>query len=198
MIFWARRLMPTPDSAPDALPLANVPADALVRVGYLFRPHGVKGEVKVNPDATDDPDRFTQWTTVYAGHKPDAVRSLTIASARMQQTKRGLTVIVGFEEIGGRTAAEAIAKQNLYVHEEALDLGDGQAFVHDIIGMDVITEDGDAIGTVTAIMPSPGHDILVVARPHAGEALIPAVDEFVVALDLNAAHLVIRPIEGLL
>lgn len=177
---------------------ADVPAAALVRVGYIFRPHGVKGEIKVDPDATDDPHRFDTLPTVYVGRQPEAVQAFPVLSVRMQQTKRGTTVIARLEGVDDRDAAEAIAKRNVYAHEDDLDLGSDEAFVHDVTGMEVVTDDGDDVGTVTAIMPSPGHDVLVVSRPDGREALIPVVDAFILDMDLGSERLVIRPIDGLL
>lgn len=177
---------------------ANVPASALVRVGYIFRPHGVKGEIKVNPEATDDPERFYDLDQVYVGHDPQSTRPHRIASVRLQETKRGITVILRLDDVEGRTAAEGIAKQNLYAHEDDLDLSADEVFIHDIVGVEVVSEAGDVLGAVSGVMQLPGHDVLVVARPNADDALIPAVEEFVVDLDLESGRLVLRPIEGLL
>lgn len=185
-------------SSPSRPPSADVPANALVRVGYIFRPHGVKGEIKVDPEATDDPERFYDLDRVYVGHDPESVRRHRITSVRLQETKRGITVILRLDGVDGRTAAEAIAKQNLYAHEDDLDLSLDEVFIHDVVGVEVVSEAGNALGTVSGVMQMPGHDVLVVARPDADDALIPAVEAFVVDLDLETRRLTLRPIDGLL
>lgn len=190
---------PSPDSAPDrAASSPDVDPASLVRVGFVYRPHGVHGEVKVNPDDTDDPTRFETFDAVYVGHRPHEAAPYAIASVRYQETKRGVTVILRLDAVDSRDAAEAIAKANVYAHEDDLDLGDEELFIHDLIGMDVVTDDGDPVGTVGNLLQLPGHDVLVVTRPDAAEGMIPLVDEFVLDVDFDANRVVVRLIEGLL
>jgi len=61
-----------------------------------------------------------------------------------------------------------------------------------------VTEAGEDIGTVSNVLPHPAHDVYVVHRTGHPEQMIPAVDEFIVAIDLDAEQIVIRPIDGLL
>lgn len=184
-----------PSSAPS---YTDVDPDALVRVGFVFRPHGVQGELKVDPEATDDPRRFESFDTVYVGSRRQAVAEHTVASVRYQETKRGTTVILRLQDVQSRTDAEAVTKHTLFVHEDDLDLDEDELFIHDLIGLDVVTDAGDPVGTVANLVAYPGHDTLVVTRPDRRETLIPAVDEFIVDIDLDAGRIVVRPIEGLL
>lgn len=177
---------------------ADVDADALVRVGFVYRPHGVRGEVKVNPEFTDDPTQFETFDVLYVGTRPDDARAFAVASVRYQETKRGVTVILRLDAVNSREAAERITKADVFVPEDALDLDDDEVFIHDLIGMDVVTEEGETIGTVGNLLELPGHDVLVVTRPRASEALIPAVEDFVVDVDIDAGRIVVRVIDGLL
>jgi 16S rRNA processing protein RimM len=172
--------------------------EALIRLGRIYRPHGVRGELKVAPDM-DDPTRFEALDVVYVGSNERRVTRHRITSVRYQETKRGITVILQLDGIADRSNAEVIAKQSLYANEEDLPpLGDDELFVHDLIGLDVVTEDGTAVGTLSNVLPMPAHDMYVVHRPGHAEQMIPAVDDFIVDVDLEAGRVVIRPIEGLL
>ena len=184
-------------SSPSTTPESPAP-ETLIRLGRIFRPHGVRGELKIAPDM-EDPTRFEALDAVYVGPDSGRVTKHRIASVRYQETKRGITVILQLEGIEDRGDAEVITKQHLYAPEDALPpLEEGELFVHDLIGLAVATEAGEEIGKVSNVLEHPAHDVYVVHRPGHPEQMIPAVDEFIVEIDLDAEQIVIRPIEGLL
>lgn len=189
----------TASDMPSAAAPSEEPApETLVRLGQIFRPHGVRGELKVAPDM-EDPTRFEALDTVYVGPDPQRVTPHRITSVRYQHTKRGTTVILQLDGIADRGDAEVVAKQSLFAPEEALPpLDDDELFVHDLIGLDVVTDDGDPIGTLSNVLTLPAHDVYVVHAPGQPERMIPAVENFIVDIDLEAGRIVVRPIEGLL
>jgi 16S rRNA processing protein RimM len=189
---------PSPDASSSSPDYADVAPEAMIQVGFVFRAHGMKGELKVNPEHTDDPARFEELETVYLGRAPHAVTRHTIASVRYQETKRGTTVILGLADIESRSDAEAVMKQKVFADEADLELADDEIFIHDLVGLSVVTEAGEALGTVANYMEMPAQDVFVVRRPDADEAMIPAVEDFIVDIDLDGGRLVVRPIEGLL
>ncbi|PSQ96509.1 MAG: 16S rRNA processing protein RimM [Bacteroidetes bacterium SW_11_64_17] len=196
--------MPTSDDASsstssDAQPkFADVSPHDLVQVGFVFRPHGLEGELKIDPEHTDDPARFEELPTVFLGAQPHRVTRHAIVSVRYQQTKRGTTVILGVEGIDDRDDAEAVAKFKVFATEEALELEDGELFAHELIGWDVVAEDGTALGTVANLMQMPGQDMLVVRGPENEEMMIPVVEDFIVGLDDDEGCITVRLIEGLM
>ena len=85
----------------------------------------------------------------------------------------------------------------LYADRNEFDLEDGEYFLTDIIGLDVIdSENGKVYGKVTDVINRGASDIYVVDTPN-GERMIPAVDEFIVEIDMNSG-IKVRTIEGLL
>lgn len=188
---------PERTASDEPSPPASVDPEGLVQVGFVFRPHGVHGELKVDPES-DDPTRFESFGTVYVGTRRPEVKAFSIASVRYQETKRGTTVILRLAEVDSRDAAELLMKSNVYVHEDELELDEDEIFIHDLVGLDVVTEDGTSVGMLSNVMTYPAHDMLVVHRPGQSEALIPVVEEIVLDIDLDAERVVIRPIEGLL
>jgi 16S rRNA processing protein RimM len=183
------------DSTPD---FADVPPETLVQIGFVFRPHGIEGELKIDPEHTDDPARFETLPFIFLGPHPRRVTKHAIESVRYQQTKRGTTVILGVEGIETRDDSEAVAKHKVFVSEEALDLEDGELFVHDIIGMDVVAEDDTVLGTIANYMEMPAQDMLVVRTPDGEEAMIPVVEDFLLDIDEDAGQITVRPIDGLI
>lgn len=193
-----------PSSADSASDLASTPdvADvapaAMIQVGFVFRAHGMDGELKVNPEHTDDPARFEELSAVYVGRTPHQVTRHTVSSVRYQETKRGTTVILGLADVETRSDAETIEKLRVFAHEDDLELGEDEVFVHDLVGLTVRTESGDEIGTVANYMEMPAQDVFIVRRPGHEEAMIPAVDDFIIDLDVDGGTLVVRPVDGLL
>lgn len=188
----------TPDPTDDAPAFADVAPSSLVQVGFVFRPHGLDGELKIDPEHADDPERFETLPVVFLGSHRRQVTEHRITSVRYQQTKRGTTVLLGLEGVNSRDEAEAVAKFKVFAAEEALDLGEDELFAHDLIGMVVVTEEGVVLGTVANVTEMPAQDTLVVRTEDGGEAMIPAVDDFLLDIDEEAERITVRPIEGLL
>jgi 16S rRNA processing protein RimM len=69
---------------------------------------------------------------------------------------------------------------------------------HQLVGLRVVTTDGSEIGEIGEIAHLPGQDLLIVARPDGGEAMIPFVSEFVPAVEPAAGRVVVAPPPGLL
>jgi 16S rRNA processing protein RimM len=169
---------PSADVAPDfEQPAESTLVAPLLEVGRVTRPHGLRGEVVVDL-TTDRVERLT----------PGAVLSsdagdLTVAAARPHQHRW----IVTFEGHAGREAAERL--RGLALRAEALDDPDA-LWVHDLVGSDVVTVDGEVAGTCVAVVANPASDLLELD----GGALVPVV--FVV--ERTPGRVVIDPPEGLL
>ncbi len=188
----------TPDPAEERPEFADVSPTDLVQVGFVFRPHGIEGELKIDPELTDDPARFEDLSVVFLGAQPHRVTKHAITSVRYQQTKRGTTVILGLEEIDDRDDAEAVTKFKVFATEEALELGEGELFAHELVGWAVVAEDGTPLGTVANLMEMPAQDLFVVRGGDGGETMIPAVEDFIRDIDEEEERVVVRPIEGLM
>jgi 16S rRNA processing protein RimM len=178
--------------------LAPEIAEELLLMGRFFRPHGLKGEVKVIPE-TDAPDHFAELETIYVGQEPELASGIPVQSVRFQQTKHGVTVILKLEGVETPEGAAALRDQLVFARESDLpELDEDEVYLHDLVGLAVITEGGEEIGTISDVLEMPGHVTYVVDRPGRQDAWIPAVPEFVIEVDLDAERIVIRPIEGLL
>ena len=176
-----------------------VDPDTLLLVGRFGRAHGVRGEVKLIPE-TDDPERLGSLPTLYVGKAPQeaAAHPHRVASVRFQPTKRGPVAVVRLEAVETREGAETLRGQEAYASEADLPpLADDEVFVHDLIGLPVVTEDGEAVGTLADVMALPAHDVFVVRRPGHPDAMVPAVPAFIASADPDAGRIVVRPIEGL-
>jgi 16S rRNA processing protein RimM len=168
--------------------------DDMAIVGRVARPHGLRGDVVVNPETDFVAERFrpgaTVWTRAAAGRE----EQLTIASARVQNGKP----VVGFEGLSSIEAVERLAGLELRVPEESLQpLEAGRYYEHQLIGCAVETVDGARVGTVARVESGAGGSRLVVEGAR-GEILVPLAVDICVEIDLAARRIGIAPPEGLL
>ena len=162
-----------------------------VAVGRITKAHGVRGEVSVLP-LSDVEDRFAAASRMYAGESEE--RPLTVAASRPNRGR----LLVRFEEIPDRTHAEALAGAYLFVPAGASpSLPDGSFWPHELIGADVVTENGRSLGVLTEIVRTSANDVWV-ARDDAGrESLVPALRDVVMDVDGRGHRVVVREIPGL-
>lgn len=162
-----------------------------VLVGRVGRAHGLRGEVTIHT-ATDSPEqRFAPGSQLYC---LEPARTLTVSSRRWQ----GPNLVVGFEQAGDRSAAEALRGLELWTRIEAL-AETGEDEFHDtvLIGLAVVDPSGAPLGTITGVLHLPAQDVLAV-RTADGERLVPFVTALVPEVDLAAGRVVVDPIPGLL
>ncbi|MFQ9491715.1 MAG: ribosome maturation factor RimM [Bilophila wadsworthia] len=117
----------------------NIPAD-LVEIGTLARPHGIRGEIRVNYYA--DSLELLRGDVVYlqAGNKPP--RKMEIDTVRMHQG----TPLIRFVEAPDRTAAEFLRGQTLLIPESALpELDEDEVYLHDML-VSVVRRDEPKVG----------------------------------------------------
>jgi 16S rRNA processing protein RimM len=175
-----------------------VDPESLFLVGRIVRSHGVRGEMKVAPE-TDDPGRFAAFEMVYVGTSPTDARPLRVRSVRSQQGSKGLTIVLSVAGVDDRDEADRMRKLGVYVHQDDLPpLDEDEMYLHDLIGMDVVTTDALQVGKVHDILDLPAHPVYVVARDGRPDVMIPAVPAFITEVDTEARRITVAPIEGLL
>jgi len=80
--------------------------------------------------------------------------------------------------------------------EESPKLPPDRYYIFDLIGAEVINQEGEKIGAVSRVDEYPANAVLVV-KSGSEEVWIPAVKEFVTAVDLKKKRLVVRTTDGL-
>ncbi len=170
----------------------------LLLMGYCGRAHGVVGEVKVFPE-TDDPQRFLALRRVFVGPSADQTRTYEVESVRFQIMKGRTIALLKLAGISTREEAETLSRIGVYALKSDLPpLEDGEVYIHDLIGMEVVEEGGgEVIGTVCDVLEG-AQRLLVVSRPARPDALIPDVPEIVTDVDINLRRIVVDPPDGLL
>ncbi len=105
--------------------------------------------------------------------------------------------VATFQGVKNREAAEAMRGYEICIPRAAASpLPAGTYYHYDILGLKVVTETGEELGEIVDIWPSEAHDLYLV-RQDAREWLLPAVQAFILRVDLARRVMVVRPIEGL-
>jgi 16S rRNA processing protein RimM len=174
------------------------PSGIEVVVGRIGKPHGIRGEVTLDV-RTDEPERrFAPGTTFRAEAPAGADRRptlLTVARARWHQS----TLLVTFEELEDRNAAEAVRGTVLHAtigHDEVPDDPE-EYYDHQLVGLAVVDLDGTALGEVKAVVHGSAQDLLTVRTADGRDALVPFVSALVPEVDLAAGRLVVADRPGL-
>lgn len=173
-------------------------SETLLLVGYFGRAHGVSGEVKVFPE-TDDPERFLAFERVFVGASADRTREYSVESVRFQMLKGRTIVLLKVEGISTPEEAETLTRLGIFADVNDLPpLEDGEVFIHDMIGMEVVEkEGGQPIGTLRDVLEGAQY-LFVVARDDRPDVLIPDVPEIVVDVDAVSRRITVDPPEGLI
>jgi 16S rRNA processing protein RimM len=121
--------------------------------------------------------------------------TLTVVDGRPHQADW----IVRFAEISDRTLAERYHGLRLWTERsELVEPAEGEYFLHDLDGLEVLLEDGSPVGRVGRVYEAAGCPYLGVRRQEGGEVLVPFIGAFVLEVDTEAGVIRIRPPAGLL
>lgn len=167
--------------------------EELLLIGTIVAPFGVRGQVKVK-SVTDRPEhiaRNVRQVLVGKERTPFTLR-------RLSEHKPGL-LIAELQGVADRDAADELRGAEIYIRPaDAAPLEQDEFFLHDVVGLAVELEDGQAIGKVREVLETGAGAILVIVRKGQPDALVPMVRDFIAVLDIAGGKVVIRPIEGLL
>jgi 16S rRNA processing protein RimM len=165
----------------------------MVLVGRVARPHGIRGQVIVNPETDFVEDRFRVGAQFWT-RSPGGEEQLTVTSARVQNGRP----VIAFEGFTSIEDVERLAGLDLRVPEEELQpLEAGTYYHHQLIGCAVDTVDGERVGDVVSVEGGAAGSLLVVGGPR-GEILIPLATAVCVEVDIEGRRIRIDPPEGLL
>ena len=165
----------------------------LLKVGVITTTHGVRGEVKVFP-TTDDAERFLDIEYVLLDTGKE-LRRLNIQNVKFFKN----LAILKFEGVDNINDIEMYKGRDLWIpREEAQELGEDEYYVADLIGMDVVLEDGSKFGTLKDVMETGANDVYVVEDAKGEEILLPAIRECILDVDVEKNVMTIHLMKGLI
>lgn len=169
----------------------SIPENLLL-IGKVVRPHGIRGELKIEA-YSESPSTFSKGRRLYFYTAEGKLEEKEIISVRAH--KRFFLIKV--KDIDDRNRAEEYRNVEVYIEKDILEKEEGEYFWYELIGLNVYLISGECIGKIEHILPTGSNDVYVV-RGEEKEYLIPAIEDVVKEIDIEAKKMVIEPLEGLL
>ncbi|WP_338834675.1 Ribosome maturation factor RimM [Moorella humiferrea] len=164
-----------------------------IGVGKIVAPHGVHGEVKVEP-WTDFPERFRPGLKLLLQLGLET-RRVTVAGAR----PHGRHLLLKLEEVNDCNSAEALRGAVLKVEPwEVEPLPEGRYYIFQLLGSRVYSTDGEFLGTLTDVLATGANDVYVVRGNNYKEILLPALKDVVLKIDVSRKEIIVALPPGLL
>ncbi len=163
------------------------------RVGVITSTHGLRGEVKVFP-TTDDSQRFRKLRDVLL----DTGRELVPMEVEQVRFFKNM-VIVKFKGCDSIEQIEKFKGRDILVtRENAVELGPDENYIADLIGLAVVTDEGESLGRLTDILQTGANDVYVVETAEGKEVLLPSIKQCILNVDLEAQKITVHVLDGLL
>lgn len=164
-------------------------------LGRVLRPHGVRGELRIDV-MTAYPERIVPGLIVNIGPDPAADHAPEYEITKVRTHQQYL--ILQVDGVDDRDTADLL--RELYVMvalEDAIPLDEDEFYLFQAIGLAVYTDDGEHLGAVVDVIETGANDVYVVRGPR-GEVLLPAIDECIVDVDIDAGQMTVHLMDGLL
>ena len=157
--------------------------EEFLQVGAIANTHGIAGEVKVFP-MTDDIKRFKKLKEVYLDTGKER-KLLHVVSCKFVKNQP----VLRFKEFSNINEVEMYKRKGLFVtRDQAVPLEKDEYFIADMIGMRVVSTEGEELGTLTDVLQTGANDVYVVEQNGASQLLLPAIKDCI--RDINMEQMV--------
>lgn len=154
-------------------------------IGKLRRPHGVDGEWLMDV-LTDFPERIKKGKEVYVGENRF---KCFVNSVRM--ANKGM--LIRLEMDNAEDSTQNWGNQLLYVDAVTIPaLPADHYYHHQILGMNVVDENENALGVISSILETGANDVYVVVNEGKPEVLLPAIASVILSVDIKSNKIVVR------
>ena len=161
-----------------------------IECGKIVNTHGCRGAIKAESWCNTEDD-LAELDRIFVRSGENYTQYDVQKASIFKQF-----VIFELKAVDDMDKAMLLKGNVIYAAREDFALEEGEFFVADMIGLDVIDADsGKVYGKLKEIINRGASDIYVVTTP-SGEAMIPAVDEFIISIDMSKG-ISVRPIEGM-
>lgn len=167
-------------------------SEDLITIGKVIKVHSNKGTLKVHP-ITDFPEHFKTLKEVFL---VKAATYLKVAVEKACFHKN--CILLTLSGYGSREEAEKWRGAIIAIEQKDLwPLGKDEYYYFDLIGLQVITDEGRELGTISNIFPTGSNDVYVV-KDNDKEYMLPAIKDVVQKVDLEKRIMYVHLLEGLI
>jgi 16S rRNA processing protein RimM len=164
----------------------RVADDKFIVLGHISGVHGVKGWVRLYSH-TEPREAILDYSPWLLGAERRAVIPL-------EGAQHGKKIVARLDGISSRDGAEALVGLEIGIERSQMpDPGDDRFYWADLIGLNMVSQDGATIGTLRELMATGANDVMVVQAKDGGERLIPFIlGQTVLRVDLENSEIVVR------
>lgn len=162
------------------------------KVGTMVNTHGIRGELRVIATTDFPEERFQKGKQLFIDNNEKT--PVEIATVRPHKQ----FILVSFKDMQNINDIEKYKGMDLLVADADLQtLEEGEFYYKDIIGAEVVTEDGVSVGNVKEIFETGANDVWVVKRQGKDDLLLPMIEDVIKAVDVDNQKITIDLLEGL-
>lgn len=167
--------------------------DELILLGKVVGTHGIRGELRV-ACYSGEYDTIKGLRAILLRGADGEVSELPLHSSRVHGGK----LLVKLSRYDDINAVQQFVGREVVVPRSLLpEPGEGEYYWHDLIGLRVLSNDGEELGTLSEVFATGSNDVYVVKNGER-EYMIPALEEVVRDINLDTRTMKITPLEGLL
>ena len=164
-----------------------------VLLGKVVATHGIRGQLRVVP-YSGEPDTIASLKSVILKGPKGEEETFTVVTA----AAHGRKLLLSLRDFDSINQVQHLVGRELYAGRDQLpELEPGEYYWCDLIGLSVVTDQGENLGTLAEIIATGSNDVYVV-RDGEREYLIPAVEDVVLQVNLDGQVMTVSPPEGLL
>jgi len=163
-------------------------------IGKIVNTVGVRGELKIYP-TTDDARRFDLLNDVNVVLESGQNVVFPIEKVRYHRN----LVMLKLKGVDDKDKAEKLRGSTIVVaRADALPLEADEYYIPDLVGLDVVAENGDVLGIIKDVLVTGANDVYIVKQPEGKDILIPAIKQCILNVDIAGGRIIVRLLEGLM
>ena len=164
-----------------------------ILLGKVVATHGIKGQLRV-ASYSGELENILALRSVMLKGTSGEMETFEVAASAIH----GKKVLITLKNYSNINQVLHLVGRELYVRREELpELPEGEYYWYELLGLKVITTQGETLGKLTEIIPTGSNDVYVVSSG-GKEYLIPALEDVVLEINLDDGVMTVSPPEGLL
>lgn len=165
----------------------------LIEIGRIVRSHGLEGFMKVL-SYLETSEVLQGAGELYVG---SSAREAVLLPLEAFRPGSG-SFFVKLKGVDDRDAAERFRGRAVWISSEKMpELSEGEYYWHEVIGLQVVTEDDRILGRIESLFPTGSNDVYVCRSSEGREILLPAIGDVVRKIDRERGVMVVRLLKGL-
>ncbi len=166
--------------------------DTCFKIGWIVKPHGLKGEVTISLD-DDAPENWSAIKSVFIEENNRLVPYFV-----QTVSAQGKKAFIKFEDVDSAESAGKISKKAIYIQKSLRPkAGRGEFYDDEVINFEVHDQEKGLLGSIREVMQAGPNRLLVVEHKEK-EVLIPVNGPFITGINKTKKRVSVNLPEGFL